>query len=112
VHPVPIDPGEYLLADGFGKLTWTPGVGYRMRDDLDVGAFRVPPPDDGRPWAQGHTSLWLLRSGSGIVLYSPYFGVRWQHPAQTPVLVPTRDRLIYLDAGDLVAIGPPAPGRH
>jgi hypothetical protein len=53
VHPVPIDPGEYLLADGLGTLTWTLGIGYRIRDDPDVGAFRVPPRDDAR---RGHRS--------------------------------------------------------
>ncbi|GAA0580633.1 hypothetical protein GCM10010172_76880 [Paractinoplanes ferrugineus] len=107
VSPRALDPGEYLLTGDYGTLTWTPGAGYRSREGTDVRSAAIAPPDDNRPWGTVSGSLWLVRSGAGLTLYSPFGGVRWTKPTPGPALI-SHDRLVYLDGTDLVALGPPA----
>jgi hypothetical protein len=107
----PLDPGEYLVAGGVGLLTWTPGIGYRSRESgTNPKPAPVPPPADGRPWAEGHIVVWLLSSGPDVVLYSPGAGIVWSRPAPVPVLV-AQDRVVYLDGTTLVGAGPEDPKR-
>ncbi|WP_436529142.1 outer membrane protein assembly factor BamB family protein [Actinoplanes sp. HUAS TT8] len=105
----PSDPGEQRLGPDPLELSWTPGVGYRARAYPDYGTAKVPSPD-GRPWGRELDWMWLLRSGPGLVLWSPLYGVRWQHPAVTPVLFgeqdETRERLVYLEGDTLIGLGP------
>jgi hypothetical protein len=104
-----LDPGEYLLAGGFERLTWTPGVGYRGRESpSEARPAAVPPPAEGRPWAEGHIGVWLLSSGHDVVLYRWTGGILWSRPAPTPVLV-VGDRLVYLDGTSLIGLGPEEP---
>ena len=102
-----LDPGEYLLAGGSARLTWTPGIGYRSRDQgADPKPAAVPPPVDGRPWAEGHAHVWLLGSGRGVILYRNGGGIPWVYPTPTPAMVPKPDLLVFLDGSTLTAVGP------
>ncbi|SDT57465.1 outer membrane protein assembly factor BamB family protein [Actinoplanes derwentensis] len=103
---VPLDVGEQLIEDGTDRITWTPGAGYRSIDSSDRTPATVAPPSVRRPSAEATpTGMWLLGSGSGLVLYDPVRrAVRWSGPA--PALVPDHDRLVYVDGTDLVGIGP------
>jgi hypothetical protein len=108
-----LDPGEYLLAGGPGRLTWTPGIDYRSRDEgPDPKPAAVPPPADGRPWAEGHVVVWLLSSGTNVILYRNGGDVPWTHPTPTPAIIAGPDLLVYLDGRTLTAVGPKDPTRH
>ncbi|GIF38785.1 outer membrane protein assembly factor BamB family protein [Actinoplanes xinjiangensis] len=100
---IPLGAGETLVA---GRITWTPGIGYRDLDDRGAPPAQVPAPADGRPGVVEHEAgLWLLRSGDGLTLWSRVHGIRWTGPE--PALIASSDRLIYLDGADLVGVGPP-----
>ena len=73
-----------------------------------VARAAVPPPAGGRPWAEGHVGVWLLSSGTDVVLYRVTGGVLWSRPAPTPVLV-AGDRLVHLDGTSLIGLGPKEP---